>query len=59
MAKAAYDALDAGAQDRDFYDAKIATGRFYMARQLPACAMHLMRIESGAEPVMALAVEAF
>lgn len=59
MAKAAYDALDAGAQDRDFYAAKIATGRFYMARQLPACAMHLMRIESGADTVMALAAEAF
>ncbi|HLQ20419.1 MAG TPA: acyl-CoA dehydrogenase C-terminal domain-containing protein [Tabrizicola sp.] len=59
MAKAAYEALDGGAADRDFYEAKIATGRFYMARQLPACAMHLMRIESGAEPVMALAAEAF
>ena len=59
MAKAAYTALDAGAGDRDFYEAKIATGRFYMARQLPACAMHLMRIETGADPVMALAAEAF
>ena len=59
MAKAAYTALDAGAEDRDFYGTKIATGRFYMARQLPACAMHLARIESGAEPVMALAAEAF
>jgi alkylation response protein AidB-like acyl-CoA dehydrogenase len=59
MAKAAYAALDAGATDRDFYEAKIATGRFYMARQLPACAMHLARIESGADPVMALAAEAF
>jgi alkylation response protein AidB-like acyl-CoA dehydrogenase len=59
MAKAAYDALDAGATDRDFYDAKIATGRFYMARQLPACGMHLARIESGADTVMALAAEAF
>ncbi|WP_128513941.1 acyl-CoA dehydrogenase C-terminal domain-containing protein [Tabrizicola thermarum] len=59
MAKAAYDALDAGAADRDFYEAKIATGRFYMARQLPACSMHLSRIESGADPVMALAAEAF
>jgi alkylation response protein AidB-like acyl-CoA dehydrogenase len=59
MAKAAYTALDSGTQDRDFYEAKIATGRFYMARQLPACAMHLMRIESGADPVMALAAEAF
>ena len=59
MAKAAYDALDAGAEDRDFYESKIATGRFYMARQLPACAMHLARIESGAETVMALTAEAF
>jgi alkylation response protein AidB-like acyl-CoA dehydrogenase len=59
MAKAAYAALDAGAGDRDFYEAKIATGRFYMARQLPACGMHLARIESGADPVMALAAEAF
>jgi hypothetical protein len=39
--------------------AKIATGRYYMARQLPACAMHLARIETGADPVMALAAEAF
>jgi hypothetical protein len=30
-----------------------------MARQLPATKMHLARIESGAEPVMALAAEAF
>ncbi len=59
MAKAAYEALDAGAADRDFYEAKIATGRFYMARQLPACGMHLARIESGADTVMALTAEAF
>ena len=59
MAKAAHVALDAGAGDRDFYQTKIATGHFYMARQLPACAMHLARIESGADTVMALAAEAF
>jgi alkylation response protein AidB-like acyl-CoA dehydrogenase len=59
MAKAAYAALDAGNPDHDFLAAKIATGRFYMARQLPACGMHLARIETGADPVMALAAEAF
>jgi alkylation response protein AidB-like acyl-CoA dehydrogenase len=59
MAKAAYTALDAGDTDRDFLEAKIATGRFYVARQLPACSMHLARIETGADPVMALAAEAF
>ncbi len=59
MAKAAYLALDAGGGDMGFLETKIATGRYYMARQLPACAMHLARIESGADPVMALAAEAF
>jgi len=59
MAKAAHSALDAGSGDTAFLNAKIATGRYYMARQLPACATHLARIESGADPVMALAAEAF
>ncbi len=59
MAKAAFAALDAGGGDEAFLNAKLATGRYYMARQLPACAMHLARIESGADPVMALAAEAF
>jgi alkylation response protein AidB-like acyl-CoA dehydrogenase len=54
MAKAAYAALDAGRGDTTFYESKLATGRYFMARQLPATAMHRARIESGAEPVMAL-----
>ncbi|EKX58531.1 Acyl-CoA dehydrogenase [Rhodobacter sp. AKP1] len=59
MAKAAMAALDAGRGDRDALEAKIATGRYYMARHLPATALHLARIESGAEPVMGLPAEAF
>jgi alkylation response protein AidB-like acyl-CoA dehydrogenase len=59
MAKAAYAALDAGTGDRDFYESKIATGRYYMARQLPATAMHLARIQTGDETVMALTADAF
>ena len=54
MAKAAMDALDGGASDTAFYETKIATGRYYMARQLPATAMHLARINTGADTVMAL-----
>ena len=54
MAKASYDALARGADDAAFYETKIATGRYYMLRQLPATALHLKRIESGADPVMAL-----
>ncbi|MBI1218531.1 MAG: acyl-CoA dehydrogenase [Rhodobacteraceae bacterium] len=59
MARASFDALAAGSPDEDFHRTKIATGRYYMARQLPATGMHLARIESGAEPVMALDAAAF
>jgi alkylation response protein AidB-like acyl-CoA dehydrogenase len=53
MARAALAGAD------DFHAAKLATGRYYMARLLPATALHLARIRSGAEPVMALPAEAF
>jgi hypothetical protein len=43
----------------DFHAAKLATARYYMARVLPATALHLARIRSGADPVMALPAEAF
>jgi hypothetical protein len=59
MAKAALEALANGADDAAFYETKLTTARYYMARRLPACAMHLARIESGADPVMALDAEAF
>ncbi|WP_417699062.1 acyl-CoA dehydrogenase C-terminal domain-containing protein [Pseudophaeobacter sp.] len=54
MAKAATECLDAGASDAAFYETKIATGRYYMARRLPATKLHLARIETGADTVMAL-----
>ncbi|GIT92271.1 acyl-CoA dehydrogenase [Jannaschia pagri] len=59
MAKAAMEKLGEDGADRDFLEAKIATGRYYMARQLPATAMHLARIQSGDEPVMSLDASAF
>ncbi len=59
MAKAAGAALEAGASDKDFYETKIATGRYYMARQLPMTGTHLARIQSGADTVMALDAESF
>ncbi|MBR9841647.1 MAG: acyl-CoA dehydrogenase [Rhodobacteraceae bacterium] len=59
MAKAANAALAAGAGDAAFYETKLTTGRYYMVRRLPATAMHLARIQSGADTVMALDAEAF
>jgi alkylation response protein AidB-like acyl-CoA dehydrogenase len=58
MARAALTSLDNGG-DKAFLEAKLVTGRYYMARQLPACGLHMARIESGAEVVMALDAEAF
>ena len=59
MAKAAFGLIDSGTGDRDFCETKIATGRYYMARHLPATALHRARIETGARPVMALAAASF
>ncbi|WP_299969030.1 acyl-CoA dehydrogenase C-terminal domain-containing protein [uncultured Roseobacter sp.] len=59
MGKAALSALSAGTTDVDFFEGKLHTGRYYMARQLPATALHLTRIQSGAEPVMALEAAQF
>ncbi|MGC1261905.1 MAG: acyl-CoA dehydrogenase C-terminal domain-containing protein [Jannaschia helgolandensis] len=54
MAQAAGSKLGEAGADRDFLDAKIATGRYYMARQLPATGMHLARIQTGSDTVMAI-----
>ena len=54
MGKVSVDTLAAGTDDPTFYETKLATGRFYMARQLPATALHLTRIQTGGDTVMAL-----
>ena len=54
MAKAACAAVEAGASDAAFFEAKLATGRYYMAYHLPATAMHAGRIQAGGDPVLAL-----
>jgi len=59
MARTSLDMLAAGTDDTDFHQTKIATGRYYMARHLPATTMHLARITSGADKVMALSPNAF
>ncbi len=59
MAKAALFALDNKATDTEFYLTKLTTGRYYMARQLPATGLHLQRITSGSDTVMGLEASAF
>ena len=59
MAKAASEALAAGTSDAVFFETKLATGRYYVARSLPETALRLARITTGADPVMGLAAENF
>ena len=59
MAVAARAALADPDADRVFMEAKITTARYHAARALPATALHLARIRSGAGPVMALEPESF
>jgi acyl-CoA dehydrogenase len=54
MAKASIQVLKNDKSDAAFYETKIATGCYYMQRQLPATGLHLARIQSGADPVMVL-----
>jgi len=54
MARASMAALAAGDTDIAFHETKIATGRHYMARLLPATGLHLARITSGPQTVMEL-----
>lgn len=59
MARTSLAALEQGAADPDFHRNKLATGRYYMARHLPATGLHLARIRSGGDSVMELSAEAF
>jgi hypothetical protein len=59
MAKAALKAKANGGASDPYYDTKLATGRYFLARTLPDANAHLAKLKSGAEPVMALAAEAF
>ena len=58
QAKAALAAKKNGGAD-PYYDTKLATGRYFLARMTPDAGAHLAKLKSGAGPVMALAAEAF
>jgi len=57
----AHERLAAGATgpDRDFYQAKIVTARFYAEQFLPLATAHLRALQSGPETLVALTDEQF
>jgi len=59
MGRTAAAALDAGTEDKAFYEAKLATGRFFGERVTPDAGALRRKLEAGADAVMALPAEAF
>ncbi len=59
MAKTAAAALAGGSDDKAFYEAKLASARYYMDRFLPDAGALRRKLESGSESMMALGEEAF
>ena len=59
MAAASQRALDGGAGDRAFHEAKLTTANFFAARELPRSTGLRREIEAGAETLMKLPEEAF
>ena len=58
MAKVSAEKLAAGDSD-PIYANKLATGRYFIERWTPEAAMHLAKVEAGADSMMALDAEAF
>jgi hypothetical protein len=59
MARIALDKLKAGTEEKEFYEAKLAVGRFYMARLLPQHTSLAAAMISGKAPIMGLAEAAY
>lgn len=59
MAKIAQEKLAAGEGDANFWNSKLVLARFYMERMIPDSAVHLAKLQTGAEAMMALADDAF
>ncbi|WP_150305319.1 acyl-CoA dehydrogenase C-terminal domain-containing protein [Pseudomonas saliphila] len=59
MAVAAQAKLEAGTDESDFYQAKLATQEFYFKRLLPRAQAHLAALEAGADTLMKMPAEQF
>ncbi|MDC4486080.1 acyl-CoA dehydrogenase C-terminal domain-containing protein [Acinetobacter baumannii] len=59
MAQVAYEKLESGTQEEDFYKAKLTTAKFFYQKLLHRTQSHAASIESGAESVMELDQDTF
>ena len=59
MVKAAQAKLESGEGNKEFYEAKIKTARFFMQRLLPEADGRFKMVLAGAETLMDMDAEAF
>jgi 3-(methylsulfanyl)propanoyl-CoA dehydrogenase len=59
MAEASQRALNEGAEDKAFHEAKLVTAKFYSQRELVMSSALRRKIEAGAETLMKIPAEAF
>jgi alkylation response protein AidB-like acyl-CoA dehydrogenase len=59
MVKVAQEKLKSGEGNRDFYESKIKTARFFMQRMLPEADARMKMVLAGAETLMSLDAEGF
>ncbi len=59
MARAAAVGLTEHPDEHAFYAAKLDTARYFFCHLMPETSLHKIRVEVGAEPLMALPAEAF
>ncbi|HEY0326071.1 MAG TPA: acyl-CoA dehydrogenase, partial [Allosphingosinicella sp.] len=59
MAKVSSEALQNGGASDDFHQNKLATARFFAARVMPETVSLRLKVEAGADTIMALPAEAF
>jgi alkylation response protein AidB-like acyl-CoA dehydrogenase len=59
MAKVATEKLESGAENKEFFEAKLQTANFFFTKMLPEADWRFKSIMAGAEPMMAMKAEAF
>ncbi|WP_374765142.1 acyl-CoA dehydrogenase C-terminal domain-containing protein [Yunchengibacter salinarum] len=59
LARTSLDALENGADNKDFHEAKLKTGRYFMRRRMSQTKSLRAELEAGADDVMALDADQF
>ena len=59
MAKASLEALEGEPENKEFYEAKLQTSKFFFTKMLPEADWRFKSLMAGAEPMMAMKAESF